>query len=128
MKKIEIYVFEEMDDLDLLNSQINKGWLSVGCAVKVGEIFYQVGFYNRYSIVHSFTNATLPCAYYINIIVVEELTIKLMQEALIDLYNVGYFEHLKGYPSYEAVKFFPYQGRPLKGKLLSSIVSNIHRV
>jgi hypothetical protein len=128
MTKIEIYVFEEMDDLDLLNSQINKGWLSVGCAAKVDGKFYQVGFYNRHSIVHSFTNATLPCAYYMNVIVVEELTIKLMQEALVHLYNVGYFEHLKDYPSYEAIKFFPHQGRPLKGKPLSSIVSDIHRV
>jgi hypothetical protein len=126
MPNIEIYVYEDLDELDFLDCQINKQRLRCGFAVKIQQNFYEVNFYTKTPLNCFNTESHHPYYSYPNIIIVEAITMTEINKALKYLYKGGYFNHLKSYASYESIKFYP-NNQNYVGKLLKSVVSDMHK-
>jgi hypothetical protein len=116
--KFEIYVYEDMDYDDFVSSQREKFRLH-GLAVKIESHFFEINFYTK-DIINRFNTEGHPFYGRPNLVIVEEITIKELEKAIIYLFENGYFKHLKKYRSFEEIIFYP--SGEYKGKLLSSII------
>lgn len=126
MENIEIYTYEDFDELDFLDSQINKQRLRCGFAVKIQQNFYEVNFYTKTPLNRFNTESHHPYYSYPNIIIVEKITMIEMNKALKYLYKNGYFNHLRTYACYEDIKFYS-NNQSYVGKLLKEVISDIHK-
>jgi hypothetical protein len=118
MKKFEIYIYEDFDEFDYLSSKIEKFRL-IRVSVKIENLFYKVNFYKKETILR-FNEESNVMNSEPGLIIVDSLDLDYLEMAIEHLIIQGeFFENLKGYHSFEDLKY-NFNGKN-GGKLLKDI-------